>query len=194
MKSRYQSQLENIVSQKHVEYQEQLSKHEQQLIAESKDRERLIADRAIKQIKLINEKNCLEIKLLRQKYIEEGELYRIQLMNANKKIEQLESKLESMKTKRADIAEKLHNIMEVQWQKALEILTSPNQTISEDKTKLHCTNLDGSEASKMLYTSIEDDFKQINESHKKQNCLISQCHEGTEISPVDKLQAYIQLV
>lgn len=202
LKSHYQVQLENVVAQKHREFQEQFERHESEMIAESKDRERLIADRAIKQIELIGEKNNLEIQLLQEKHNEECELYRIQLENATKTIEQLENELQSMKRKRAVIAEKLHNVMEVQWQKALEILTSPNQTIAESTNESSRTDSGSPEINDGSYKDTKNDnstttvnnYSSTPKSNKKQNNLNVQSCKSAVISPVDKLQAYIELV
>lgn len=54
----------------------------------------------MKQLELINEKNDLELNLIQEKHNEEVELYRIQLANASKKIDELELKLSCYKTKR----------------------------------------------------------------------------------------------
>lgn len=100
LKSHYQQQLENAVDQKIKEFQQQLDKNEEILKIEARERERLIAERAVKQIELINEKNEMELNLLQEKQKEEVELYRIQLANATKKIEDLDCKLNAYKTKR----------------------------------------------------------------------------------------------
>lgn len=100
LKSHYQQQLENAVDQKMKEFQQQLDKNEEILKIEARERERLIAERAVKQIELINEKNEMELSLLQEKQKEEVELYRIQLANATKKIEDLDSKLNAYKAKR----------------------------------------------------------------------------------------------
>lgn len=56
LKSYYQNQLENVVSNKLQEFQKQLDTVEESLQSEAKQRERLIAERAIKQMELINQK------------------------------------------------------------------------------------------------------------------------------------------
>lgn len=62
----------------------------------------------------------------RRKHAEEIELYRIQLLNATRTVESLESKLSEFQVRRHDIAENLHTIMETQWKKTLEVLTNPS--------------------------------------------------------------------
>lgn len=56
LKSYYQTQLEQVVSKKVQEFQVQLDTTEVRLKAEAKDREMLIAQRAIQQMDLINQK------------------------------------------------------------------------------------------------------------------------------------------
>ncbi|XP_075162278.1 centriole duplication and spindle assembly protein centrobin [Haematobia irritans] len=192
LKAHYQQQLENVVAQKLKEFQEQLDKTEETLKTEARERERLIAERAVKQLELINEKNELELKLLQEKQNEEVELYRIQLANATKKIEDLEIKLNLYKSKRADIAEKLHNVMETQWQKALEILTSPNLT---RLTQLDTTDNESPDCNETHNkgTLQNPHHYETPKSSKKENNLNVQGHRpGTPQN--DKLQAYIELL
>lgn len=56
LKKFYQNQLEMVVSAKLIEYQKQLDSVEDTLRKEAKQNERTIAERAIKQIELINQK------------------------------------------------------------------------------------------------------------------------------------------
>ena len=56
LKSYYQQQLEKAVLAKVKEFQKQLDSVEDTLKQESKQRERLIAERAIKQLELISKK------------------------------------------------------------------------------------------------------------------------------------------
>lgn len=72
-------------------------------------------------------RNEEEIDLINQKCAEEVELYKVQLVNATRTIESLESKLNDYQIRRHDIAENLHSIMETQWKKTLEILTNPSK-------------------------------------------------------------------
>lgn len=100
LKQYYQQQMENVVAKKLQEFQVQLDKSEENLKAEARERERLIADRAVKQLEMINEKNNQELNLVQEKHNEEVELYRLQLANASKKIDELELQLNCYKTKR----------------------------------------------------------------------------------------------
>lgn len=88
------------MAKKMQEFQNQLDKNEEHLKAEARERERLIAERAVKQLEMINEKNNQELSLIQEKHHEEVELYRLQLANASKKIDELELKLSCYKTKR----------------------------------------------------------------------------------------------
>lgn len=56
LKAYYQAQLEQVVGEKLNEYQKQLDAVEETLKTEARKNERLIAERAIKQIDLINQK------------------------------------------------------------------------------------------------------------------------------------------
>lgn len=56
MKSFYQIQLDELVRSKVVEYQKQLDSVEEIIRKETKQNERTIAERAVKQIELINQK------------------------------------------------------------------------------------------------------------------------------------------
>lgn len=100
LKSHYQQQLENVVKDKLVQFQEELDKTEATLKTEHKQREHLIAERAIKQITLISDKSDQEIQLILQKHEEETDLYRIQLADATKRISDLEGKINVYRTKR----------------------------------------------------------------------------------------------
>lgn len=56
LKSYYQTQLEQVVGDKLKEFQKQMDTVEGSLKADARKNERLIAERAIKQIELINQK------------------------------------------------------------------------------------------------------------------------------------------
>lgn len=56
LKSYYQTQLEQVVGDKLKEFQKQMDVVEAALKADARKNERLIAERAIKQIELINQK------------------------------------------------------------------------------------------------------------------------------------------
>lgn len=100
-------------------------------------------------------RNEEEIDLINQKCAEEVDLYKVQLLNATRTIESLESKLAEYQTRRQDIAENLHSIMETQWKKTLEILTKPS-------TRPRYEELQSNEVSE------SDNNKQLN-SHRMNN-------------------------
>lgn len=56
LKSFYQNQIEDVVQQKVKEFQQQLDMVEDSFKVESRQREKLIAERAIKQMELFNQK------------------------------------------------------------------------------------------------------------------------------------------
>ncbi|KAH8380489.1 hypothetical protein KR009_011049 [Drosophila setifemur] len=192
LKQYYQQQMENVVAKKMQEFQDQLDKNEELLKGEARERERLIAERAVKQLEMINEKNNQELNLTQEKHNEEVELYRLQLANASKKIDELELKLSCYKTKRADIAEKLHGVMEAQWQQALAILTSPNQNALRNAS----SDTDGESPelnNARTYPETPKTSKsQRSNSTEKNNLDV--VGKRDPASPMDKLQAYIELL
>lgn len=98
-------------------------------------------------------RNEQEFSLLEEKHREEMELFKIRLVNATKTIVELEEELSVYRAKRyfrfskgnlviqimqlcknetniffrSDIAERLHNVIETQWKKTLEIITNSEQ-------------------------------------------------------------------
>uniref|UniRef100_A0A182RIM4 Uncharacterized protein n=1 Tax=Anopheles funestus TaxID=62324 RepID=A0A182RIM4_ANOFN len=145
LKKYYQSQLEDVVTDKLKEFQKQLTTVEDELREESKKRERNLTDRAKRQIELIDQKREQEIQLLTERYNEQESLYRLQLTNSAKRIHELEDKLRTIQSRRADIAEQLHSIMENQWKQALDVLMSPGQQTSSNNGSNH-SELDGKAA------------------------------------------------
>ncbi|XP_058130193.1 rho-associated protein kinase 1 [Anopheles ziemanni] len=134
LKKYYQSQLEDVVSDKLKEFQKQLTTVEAELKDESQKKERSLTDRAKRQIELIDHKREQEIQLLTERYNEQESLYRLQLANSAKRIHELEEKLHTIQHRRADIAEQLHRIMENQWKQALDVLMSPGQRGQENNS------------------------------------------------------------
>ncbi|XP_036337203.1 paramyosin [Rhagoletis pomonella] len=198
LKSHYQQQLESGVEQKMKEFQQQLDKTEEILKLEARERERLIAERAVKQIELINEKNEMELNLLQEKHKEEVELYRIQLANASKKIGDLETKLNAYRAKRAVIAEKLHDVMEDQWQKALEILTSPGDRSQQISNNTDCESIGNIEndtnKDEMNYETPKKNKPRDRILKIKENNLNNVNDRRASPEPMDRLQAYIELL
>jgi uncharacterized membrane-anchored protein YhcB (DUF1043 family) len=56
LKTHYQNQLEKAVARKVQQFQSQMEQMEETLLGDAKNREHLVAERAIKQIELINQK------------------------------------------------------------------------------------------------------------------------------------------
>lgn len=120
-------------------------------------------------------RNEEEIDLITQKSAEEVELYKVQLVNATRTIESLESKLNEYQIRRHDIAENLHSIMETQWKKTLEILTNPS--------KLKNYELLSNEVSE------SDNNKQLQQAQSVNN--LSRSEENLK---ADLLRNYIEMV
>lgn len=148
---------------------------------------------------LNNFRNEQEAALINEKHHQEIELYRIQLANAASTIKQLQDKLNAYQSKRVDIAEKLHNIMEAQWQKTLELITNPNtstnsnransmsceQSKSIDLGKIDKNKIDGVTVLYRNNAENETFETPTTSRHKKKN-------DQSEYA--DKLHAYIDLV
>ncbi|XP_058448829.1 coiled-coil domain-containing protein 18 [Malaya genurostris] len=199
LKKYYQSQLEDVVADKLREFQKQLTTVEQQLKAEANRKERLLAERAFKQIELISQTNEQEIKLLNEKYNEQEALYRLQLTNSSKTIHELEDKLACYQNRRADIAEQLHSIMEVQWQKALEVLTSPSSVALNEDThnrfsKLRVDHIDKDQLDgvRTLKSVAENETFQTPLSSRHQRMTGGLTEKST--LPRDLLHNYIELL
>jgi hypothetical protein len=80
----------------------------------------------------------LEMQLVEEKHTEELQLYKLQLAQAVQQISQLEAKLQGYNSKKSAMVEKLHSLMETQWQEALRIVggSSPLATHRTDYTRL----------------------------------------------------------
>ncbi|CAB3251323.1 unnamed protein product [Arctia plantaginis] len=126
LKCHYQKQLEDAVMAKLQEFQQQLDMAEREMESDARSKEMSIVDTYNKQISRIEEQHKLEVNVLEEKQREEIKLYRLQLAQASEKIGLLESKLESYRRRRGQIASQLHGVMEAQWRQALLILTSGN--------------------------------------------------------------------
>ncbi|XP_038221076.1 MAR-binding filament-like protein 1 [Zerene cesonia] len=123
LKSHYQQQLEEAVLGKLHEFQRQLDSAERDMEAAARSKENSIVDAYNKQIVRIEEQHRLEVNVLEEKQREEIKLCRLQLAQATEKIGLLESKLETYRRRRGEIASQLHAVMEAQWRQALGILT-----------------------------------------------------------------------
>lgn len=100
LKNYYQAQLEDAIAEKVEEFQVQLNSFQNELKNDAEKRERLLGERAIKQIEMIHKKNEEEIVLINKKFAEEVDLYRVQLFNASRTIDSLEEKLNEYRIRR----------------------------------------------------------------------------------------------
>jgi len=64
--------------------------------------------------KLICFRHQLEVQLLEEKHAEELKLYKLQLAQAVQQVSELEAR-------KSEMVEKLHSVMETQWQEAMHI-------------------------------------------------------------------------
>jgi len=78
------------------------------------------------------------MQLLEEKHTEELQLYKLQLAQALQQISQLEAKLQGYDSRKSAMVEKLHSLMETQWQEALRIVSgsSPLATHGAEHTRL----------------------------------------------------------
>ncbi|XP_061705110.1 repetitive organellar protein isoform X2 [Cydia pomonella] len=133
LKSHYQKQLEDAVLAKLQEFQQQLEHAERDLESDARGKESAMLETFNRQVARIEEQHKLEINVLEEKQKEEIKLYRLQLAQASEKIGLLESKLESHRRRRGQIATQLHGVMQQQWRQAVRILTSGQET--QDHTR-----------------------------------------------------------
>ncbi|XP_041968716.1 restin homolog [Aricia agestis] len=132
LKSHYQQQVEEAVLGKLQEFQHQLDLAQRDMDEAARVREAAVVDGYNKQIARIEEQHRLEVNVLEEKQREEIKLYRLQLAQASEKIALLESKVESWKKRRGEMAAQLHGVMQAQWTQALRILTRPQQHDTAD--------------------------------------------------------------
>lgn len=104
---------------------------------------------------------------------------------------------------RSDIAERLHNVMETQWQRALEIITSPSDLPEQnhqqhtrrhrsiDLSEIDQSKLDGVANWYHRHRKAENEVFHTPKTSriKKQNDL-----NEPKVSGNDKLQSYIEMV
>ncbi|XP_069699894.1 putative leucine-rich repeat-containing protein DDB_G0290503 isoform X2 [Periplaneta americana] len=132
----YQEQLEVVVRDKLREFQEQLDAAEVSLHKELEQREHAITDLASRQVKQISEKHQMEVQLLEEKHSEELQLYKLQLAQAMNQITELETKLQGYNSRKSELVEKLHSVMETQWQEALRIISGNSPLVSHNSELL----------------------------------------------------------
>lgn len=205
LKAFYQQQLNEAVARKLADFQLQVDGVEATLRTEARQRERLLAERAMRQMELIVQKNEQECALLSEKYAAEIELYRIRLAAAGQQIDGLQRQAAVFRAKRSDMAERLHTVMETQWHRALEILaTSPKASGREDdRGDAEVSSMDASHR-----TQAESDSCQTPTSSRTMSTVIQKQQQGCRSlvgdgdtggdadsdQQADKLQHYIELV
>lgn len=143
LKCHYQKQLEDAVLSKLQEFQQQLDHAEREMEKDIRNKESIIVENFNKQLVRIEEQHKLEVNVLEEKQKEEIKLYRLQLAQASERIALLESKVDSYRRRRGQIASQLHGVMEAQWRQALLILThgthgahgTPGSTSAFDLTR-----------------------------------------------------------
>ncbi|KOB66922.1 Centrobin [Operophtera brumata] len=155
LKSHYQKQLEDAVLSKLQEFQQQLD----------------VASREMER-QLTSKENAIR---------EEIKLYRLQLAQTSEKIGLLESKLESYRRRRGQIATQLHGVMESQWRQALLILTHGN---GNNVSSLDITRQD-SESYRRRRGQIATQLHGVMESQWRQALLILTHGNGNNVSSLD---------
>jgi hypothetical protein len=78
------------------------------------------------------------MQLLEEKHMEELQLYKLQLAQAMQQVSDLEAKLQGYNSRKSEMVDKLHSVMEIQWQQALRIITgnSPLANHGADSVKI----------------------------------------------------------
>lgn len=64
------------------------------------------------------------MQLIEEKHEEEVRLYHVKISQANNEIENLQVKLKEQQSRKGQIAQQLHKVMEAQWLEALKIINS----------------------------------------------------------------------
>jgi chromosome segregation ATPase len=166
IKNYYQAQLESALEEKIKEFQEQLEKFQYEIRSDAEEREKASNERVMNQIEMIIQKNEEEIDLIKLKCSEEVDLYRIQLINATKTIESLEAKLEEYQTRRQNIADNLHSIMESQWKKILDVLTCPSRPPSRRDESNDVSESDNNKQQQYHYEPMMNNLSRSEENLK----------------------------
>ncbi|KAL0134083.1 hypothetical protein PUN28_001155 [Cardiocondyla obscurior] len=122
----YQKQVDEVVKAKLQEFQMQLDNAESEFLEELRTRQQVIAECAARKIKDVIDKHRLEINLLEEKHKEEKRLCELQLAQALQRSSMLETQLNSQRATKSQLAERLHSVMQKQWQQALHVISSSN--------------------------------------------------------------------
>uniref|UniRef100_A0A1B6GVA5 Uncharacterized protein n=1 Tax=Cuerna arida TaxID=1464854 RepID=A0A1B6GVA5_9HEMI len=127
----YQGQLETVVKEKLQEFQNQLEAAETALKAELQLKEQQWMEKASEQCKQLKEKYRKDIQTIEESRREEVNKWKLKLMESERVRSAIQSKLEDETNRRADIAQRLHTVMETQWREALNIISNPMQNMYE---------------------------------------------------------------
>lgn len=92
----------------------------------------------------------------------------------------------------ADIAEKLHGVMEAQWQQALAILTTPSQNSIMQSSDTEASESPELNNARMCPETPKSSKSQRSNNTEKNNLDVVGKRDPP--SPMDKLQAYIELL
>ncbi|KAG8290306.1 hypothetical protein J6590_085194 [Homalodisca vitripennis] len=123
----YQGQLETVVKEKLQEFQNQLEAAETALKAELQLKEQQWIEKASEQCKQLKEKYRKDIQMVEESRKEEVNKWKMKLIESERLRSAVQSKLEDETNRRADIAQRLHTVMETQWREALNIISNPMQ-------------------------------------------------------------------
>ncbi|XP_046671592.1 uncharacterized protein PF11_0207-like isoform X2 [Homalodisca vitripennis] len=148
----YQGQLETVVKEKLQEFQNQLEAAETALKAELQLKEQQWIEKASEQCKQLKEKYRKDIQMVEESRKEEVNKWKMKLIESERLRSAVQSKLEDETNRRADIAQRLHTVMETQWREALNIISNPMQNMyempkEEDRGRWPCSQ-QGSERGK----------------------------------------------
>ncbi|KAL1123108.1 hypothetical protein AAG570_002196, partial [Ranatra chinensis] len=117
LRALYQGQLESVVKEKLGEFQAQLDSAQAAMQKELADQQRLSQERALQQQQALVNSHVAEMRRLESIHKEELRELELKLRDAEKRCARLENG-------KKDIAQRLHSLMEAQWQQALSIITS----------------------------------------------------------------------
>ncbi|XP_014239189.1 intracellular protein transport protein USO1 isoform X2 [Cimex lectularius] len=117
LRTLYQNQLESVVRDKLAEFQGQLDAAQASMQAEIDNNKKIAHQKAEQQKSTLINSHLAEIRRLESLHKEEMRELSLKLAESEKKRLRLENG-------KKDIAQKLHGVMETQWQQALSIITS----------------------------------------------------------------------
>ncbi|KAL0275123.1 UNVERIFIED_CONTAM: hypothetical protein PYX00_003082 [Menopon gallinae] len=200
LKEFYQEQVESIVQEKLKEFQEQLAAAEKGLHAEIELREKTVTEMAVKQVQQIAEKHLMEVSALEEKHKEELESLRKQANQKEERIRELEKKLEQCSNNKTIIAQRLHSVMEAQWQEALKIITAsspqqkspPNTARSESEKSVPRQNTFTMTSSESSPPFCQEGPQTFREEPKNSESLTYRVDETPQKISSDGLKKYIQ--